>query len=490
MKRIIPATVVLIILAGAALLLSQTAPPAAPQMRHISPEIQKMVEATDYKAVRIKKIPFGVEAWTFRRFTFFETLAKLKELGIAYVEAYPGQPLSADLPKLVFDENMTEATMVKVKSKLKETGVSIVAYGVCDIGKNEASMRKVFDFARKMGFRTVVCEPADDDFTLLERLVKEYDVRIAIHNHPAPAKYNLPETVFAHVDGRDPRIGSCFDNGHFMRGMNDPREAMKLLQGRILDFHLKDRTDYGTGRGQDDAWPGQGKGKGNLRDLLAELTLQGYDGYISMEYEKESEVANPVPAVKAAMAYVKSVTYFDGYDQIFKGEKHGWNHYGPGYFEADPKTGVLKGQGGMGLLWYGKKYKDFILECDYKCASPETNSGIFLRVPDVPISDDYIYHSFEIQIYDAGKDIHGTAAVYDVQAPKLQAFLPAGEWNHIKIEFRGSHLKIELNGKLVQDWEAKPGGKVKDFALAGFIGFQNHDSVAPPFFRNIYVKEL
>jgi len=166
-------------------------------MRHISPEIQKMVEATDYKAVRIKKIPFGVEAWTFRRFSFFETLAKLKELGIAYVEAYPNQPLSADLPKLVFDENMTEATMAKVKSKLKETGVSIVAYGVCDIGKTEASMRKVFDFARKMGFRTVVCEPADDDFTLLERLVKEYDVRIAIHNHPAPAKYNLPETVFA-----------------------------------------------------------------------------------------------------------------------------------------------------------------------------------------------------------------------------------------------------------------------------------------------------
>jgi sugar phosphate isomerase/epimerase len=444
--------------------------------------------AQDYAAVRIKKIPFGVEAWTFRRFTFFETLAKLKELGITFVEAYPGQPLSADLPKLVFDENMSDATLAKVKDKLKEAGVTVVAYGVCNIGKTEASMRKVFDFAKRLGFRTVVCEPADDDFALLQRLVAEYNVRIAIHNHPAPAKYNLPETVFAHVDGKDPRIGSCFDNGHFMRGMTDPREAMKLLEGRIFDFHLKDRTDYGTGKGQDDAWPGQGKS--NLRDLLAELTLQDYDGYISMEYEKESEVADPVPAVKAALAFVKSVTYYEGYSQIFKREKSGWNHYGPGYFEADTKTGVLKGQSGMGLLWYTKKYKDFILECDYKCATPETNSGIFVRVPDIPMSDDYIYHSFEIQIYDVGQGIHATGAVYDVQAPKLAAAKPAGEWNHIKIEFRGTHLKIELNGKLVQDWEAKPGGKVKDFALSGYIGFQNHDSVAPPYFRNIYVKEL
>jgi sugar phosphate isomerase/epimerase len=491
MKRIVLIGIALIMAAGAALTFAQT--PAAvrddrvaPQIRHISPELQKKVEATNYKDVRIKKFPIAMQAWTFRRFTFFDTLAKMKELGLGYVQAYPGQALAADMPNLTFDHNMTDATMAKVKDKLKETGVSVVAYGVCDIGKTEAGMRKVFDFARKMGFRTVVCEPADDDFTLLEKLVIEYNVRIAIHNHPAPAKYNLPETVFAHMDGKDSRIGSCFDNGHFMRGMNDPREALKLFEGRIVDVHLKDRTDYGSGRGQDDtAW---GQGKGNVRDLLAELTNQDYAGYLTMEYEKESEAADPVPAIKASVAYVKSITTYEGYDQIFKREKSGWNHYGPGYFEADTKTGVLKGQGGMGLLWYTKKYKDFILECDYKCATPETNSGIFLRVPDVPMSDDYIYHSFEIQIYDAGKDIHVTGAVYDVQAPKMNAFLPTGEWNHLKIEFRGTHLKIELNGKLVQDWEAKPGGKVKDFALAGFIGFQNHDSIAPPFFRNIYVK--
>ncbi len=354
-------------------------------------------------------------------------------------------------------------------------------------------MRKVFDFARKMGIRVIVCEPADDDFTLLEKLVKEYDIKIAIHNHPAPSKYNLPETVFSHVDGKDPRIGSCADSGHWMRGMNDPREAFKLLAGRILDVHLKDRSDYGTAKGVDDvAW---GSGKGRIRDLLAELTLQDYDGYLTMEYENESEVGDPMPAFRKSIAYVKSVTYYDGYTQILRRggggyEKYGWNHYGPGYFECDPKTGVLKGQGGMGLLWNGKKVRDFVLECEFKCSTPTTNSGIFLRVPEVPVSDDYIYHSIEIQIDDTSTGIHHTGAAYDIEAPKVLASRPTGEWNHMRIEFKGMRLKVELNGKTVLDWDAHPGGKVRDLAPEGYIGLQNHDSQSPPFFRNVYLKEL
>ncbi|MHB8055943.1 MAG: family 16 glycoside hydrolase, partial [Candidatus Aminicenantales bacterium] len=443
--------------------------------------------------VRIKNFPIASEAWTFRKFTFFETVRKLKDLGVKGVEAFPGQPLAAEFPGAPFSENMTPEQIAKTKDVLKAAGVTLYGYGVVDIGTTEAEMRKVFDFARTMGIQVIVCEPADDDFTLLQKLVDEYDLKIAIHNHPAPAKYNLPETVFDHVKGKDPRLGSCADNGHWMRGMNDPREAFKLLEGRILDVHLKDRSDYGTGQGVDDVpW---GSGKGAIRDLLAELTLQDYDGWLTMEYENEAEVGDPMPAFRKSIAFVKSVTYYDGYEQIFHRrwngyEKHGWNHYGPGYFEADSKTGVLKGQGGMGLLWYGKKVKDFILELDFRCSTETTNSGIFLRVPDVPTSDDYIYHALEIQIDDHSTGIHHTGAAYDIQAPRVSASLPAGEWNHMKIEFRGAHLKVEINGILVQDWEAHPGGKVTDIFPEGYLGLQNHDSDSPPYFRNIYLKEL
>jgi len=487
MKRTI-AVLALIVVAAAA---AGPACQAAPQIRHISPELQKAVAETDYGSVRIKSFPFASEAWTFRKFTFVETLAKLKELGVAAVEAFPGQALAAEFPGARFDEAMTDEQVAFAKEALKASGVALYGYGVVDIGTTEASMRRVFDFARKMGIRIIVCEPADDDFTLLEKLVAEYNIKIAIHNHPAPSKYNLPETVFNHVDGKDPRIGSCADSGHWMRGLNDPREAFKLLEGRILDVHLKDRSDFGTAKGVDDvAW---GSGKGMIRDLLAELTLQDYDGWLTMEYENQAEVDDPMPAFKKSIAYVKSVTYYEGWEQIFRRsggryEKHGWNHYGPGYFIVDEKTGVLKGQGGMGLLWYNKKLKDFILEAEFMCSTKTTNSGIFLRIPEVPVSDAYIYHALEIQIDDNSKGIHHTGAAYDIEAPLLEASRPTGQWNHIRIEFRGMHLKVVLNGKTVLDWDAKPGGKVQDLALEGYFGLQNHDSDSPPFFRNIYLK--
>ena len=186
----------------------------------------------------------------------------------------------------------------------------------------------------------------------------------------------------------------------------------------------------------------------------------------------------------------------DGFEQILKERegrysKEGWNHYGPGYFDLDPETGVLTSHGGMGLFWYAvKEYANFVLDVEFKCADENTNSGVFLRVPGVPTSDDYIYHSFEIQINDAGEAIHRTGAVYDAEAPIELASHAPGEWNRFRITFDGGRVAVELNGKLVVDWQAEPRGKVADFAAKGYVGLQNHDDQSPVFFRNISVKEL
>jgi hypothetical protein len=186
----------------------------------------------------------------------------------------------------------------------------------------------------------------------------------------------------------------------------------------------------------------------------------------------------------------------EGYEELLarsggRYEKHGWNHYGPGYFELNEATGVLKSQGGMGLLWYSRKtFKDFVLELDFQCAQKNTNSGVFVRVPGVVTSDDYIYHSFEVQINDSGRGTEMTGAAFDAEAPKFLASKPTGEWNHFKITFQGRQLTVELNGKVVLDWRAEPRGKVQDFAAEGYIGLQNHDSVAPVYFRAVKIKEL
>ncbi|MDH4195998.1 MAG: DUF1080 domain-containing protein [Candidatus Aminicenantes bacterium] len=201
-------------------------------------------------------------------------------------------------------------------------------------------------------------------------------------------------------------------------------------------------------------------------------------------------------AVLTLGALAESVNPYEGYEQLLgrsgeRYDKHGWNHYGPGYFELDESTGVLKSQGGMGLLWYSRKtFKDFVLELDFKCAQKNTNSGVFLRVPGVVTNNDYIYHSFEVQINDAGSGTEMTGGAFDAEPAKLLASKPTGEWNHFKITFQGRSLKVELNGKVVLDWQAEPRGKVRDFSAEGYIGLQNHDSVAPVYFREIWIKEL
>ena len=448
----------------------------------------------DLSQVKIKKFPVAMQCWTYRKFTFFEAVEKTRALGIKYLQAYPGQRLSAEEKGAVFSHLMTDPQVEAVRKRLTEAGMEVVGYGVVDIGRTEPEMRKAFEFARKMGIQVIATEPQDADFPVLDKLVKEYDVRIAVHNHPEPSKYAKPQTVFEGIQGLDERIGSCADPGHWMRGGLRPLDALRLLTGRVVDVHIKDRSDFGTDEGADDV--AIGEGKAGLHDILAELTLQDYAGYLTIEYENEKEVLTPEPAARKGLENIKALTYFDGYTPLlsrwnWRYSKHGWNHYGPGHFVLDEKTGILKSQGGMGLLWYSvKKWRDFDLELEFQCAEKNTNSGIFYRVPDLPTSDDYIYHSFEVQIYDAGEGIHKTGAIYDAVAPVQDVAKPTGEWNLLKITCQGKRIRVEVNGVQVVDWEMEPRGKIRDFAAEGYIGLQNHDSIAPVYFRNIFAKEL
>lgn len=448
---------------------------------------------SEYKDIRIRKFPIAIQCYTFREYSFQEALKKAKAMGIDFVQPWPDQILRADKPDVKFDHNLSEEDIQWVKRTLAEHNLRLVAYGVVDFENTEEDMRKVFDFAKKMEIRTVITEPAFDDFSLLERMVEEYDINVAIHNHPAPSKYARPEAVLERIQGRDERIGACVDTGHWMRSGVNPLEGLKKLAGRIIDVHLKDLDAFGELKAEDVPF---GQGLVNVHDILAELTEQNFRGYLTVEYEKEAHALNPAPAIKEGLVYIKGITYYEDYEEILgwwdgKFSKHGWNHYGPGYFVLDEKTGILKSQGGMGLIWYSrKKYADFVLELEYKCSQVDTNSGIFLRVPEVPSSDDYIYHSFEVQIYDCGSGIHKTGGIYDAEAPLSDAFKATGEWNYYKITFRGDSIHVLLNGVEVIDWKAEPRGKIKDFAREGYIGLQNHDSVSPVYFRNIYVKKL
>jgi sugar phosphate isomerase/epimerase len=241
----------------------------------------------------------GCQAYSFNRFTFFEAVDKVALMGLRYIEAYPGQRLSADMAAdVVFDHNMSADIQQKARAYLEEKDVNLVNYGVVGLPDDEAESRKVFDFAKAMGIETIVSEPDYDAFKMLDKLAQEYGINVAIHNHPKPSKYWNYEKVLEVSKGCSERIGACADTGHWMRSGIKPVEALKALEGRIVSFHLKDLNEFGKRSAHDTIW---GQGKADMDAILKELKRQHFKGVFSVEYEHNWE--NSVPEISQCAKY-------------------------------------------------------------------------------------------------------------------------------------------------------------------------------------------
>lgn len=244
----------------------------------------------------------GCQAYTFNRFTFFEALEKIHQLGLRYVEMYPGQRLSRERPDVVTGDGMSPEVRAEVKARLKELNITLVAYGVVGLPNNEGACRRVFDFAKDMGIETLTSEPPFEAIDLLERLAEEYQINVAIHNHPEPSRYWNPDTVLKVCQGRSKRLGACADTGHWMRSGINPLEAIRKLEGRIISFHLKDLNKYGREGAHDVPW---GTGQANMRAILEELYRQKFRGFFAAEYEHNWE--NNVPDLAECVRFFEKV---------------------------------------------------------------------------------------------------------------------------------------------------------------------------------------
>ena len=171
----------------------------------------------------------GMQAYSFNRFTFYEAVEKNKALGMSTIEGYPGQKLSDQHGDAKFDHTMSPALMLEVKQMLKAQGVTLVNYGVVGLPNDEKECKRVFDFARTMGIETIVSEPPEDAFDLIDRLCQEYKIGVALHNHPKPSPYWDYKTVLRLCEGRSQWIGACADTGHWTRSGIDPVEAVRAL---------------------------------------------------------------------------------------------------------------------------------------------------------------------------------------------------------------------------------------------------------------------
>ena len=244
----------------------------------------------------------GLQAYTFNRYTVFEAIEKTAQAGGKVIEFFPGQKLSKEEPKVSWDHNASGEIIAKVQAKLKEHGIKAVNYGVVG-GKDEAEWRKIFEFGKKLGLYGITTEDILK-LDMIEPLVKEFDIKVGIHDHPRqPNKpdYKVwdPHYIVALTKNRDARIGACADTGHWQTSGLNPVYCLRVLKGRIISSHLKDKVAYGPSTDTP-----YGTGVGEIKACLDELKKQGFEGNISIEYE--SKWTESVPDVTKCIDFVRA----------------------------------------------------------------------------------------------------------------------------------------------------------------------------------------
>jgi len=184
--------------------------------------------------------------------------------------------------------------------------------------------------------------------------------------------------------------------------------------------------------------------------------------------------------------------------QLFNGrDLDGWEHVGPGRFVVE--NGLLKTEGGMGLLWYTReRFGNCVLRIVYKTSQEDSNSGVFVRIADKPADEWFgVHHGYEVQICDKQDEYHRTGAIYSLSPATSKPMNPPGQWNTMEITLKGKYILVSINGVKVtnfdpdgpvperkQNWEPERGPRPE----TGYIGLQNHEDYDPN--THVYFKEV
>lgn len=186
---------------------------------------------------------------------------------------------------------------------------------------------------------------------------------------------------------------------------------------------------------------------------------------------------------------------------LFNGQDlEGWEHIGPGKFVVE--DGLLKTQGGMGLLWFaGEKFGDCDLRVVFKTTKKSDNSGVYVRIEDQPDDPWYaVHHGYEVQIIDGDNPFRRTGSVYSFAEAKSKTSKPPGEWNTLEISLDGNLIHTKLNGEVVADFDpAGPAPKLNKRGgmgdpepgprpESGYLGLQNHDEDSVVYFKEVSVR--
>lgn len=237
-------------------------------------------------------LKMGLQSYSLREFKAEQAMQYTKDLGLKYWESYPAHVPMGTLPKHIETQ----------KELLSKYGITLVAYGVVPFDTNENAARERFEFAKAIGIRSLSADPNPDKatFDLLDKLVAEYDVAIAIHNHGPTHRYNKISDVEKVIKDRHPKIGACVDTGHYLRSDEDPVDAVNRFGKRLFGVHLKDVKTLPDGQKH---FKIAGEGDLKVTELLKALKKLKYDYCVAIEYEENAK--NPLPDIEACLKHVR-----------------------------------------------------------------------------------------------------------------------------------------------------------------------------------------
>lgn len=233
----------------------------------------------------------GLASYTFRAFSLDETIAMTRRLNLEAI-ALKSFHLPLDAPP---------DTIKSAAEKIRAAGLDLYGCGVVYM-KSADEIRQAFDYARAAGLSLIIGVPDIELLPLAEKAVREYDIKLALHNHgPTDKVYPTPESAYFKIRDLDPRIGLCLDAGHAARSGLDPAAVAEKYFDRLLDVHIKDVTSANVEGGPVEI----GRGVIDIPELLRVLVRLGYGGKVSLEFEKDEK--DPLPGAAESVGYLRGV---------------------------------------------------------------------------------------------------------------------------------------------------------------------------------------
>ncbi len=237
------------------------------------------------------KFELGVASYSLRKFPIDETLAFTKKLGVDNI-AFKSFHLKLDA---------SDAEIAEAVQKCKDAGINLYGGGVIYM-KSKAEVDQAFEYAKKAGMEMIIGVPNHELLSYVEGKVKEYDIKLAIHNHgPGDKLYPSAESAYVLIKDMDPRMGLCIDIGHTKRIHRSPSQDLKDFFDRVLDIHFKDVTKAD----HDGRTCIVGRGVIDFEQFVKDLIEMEYTGVVALEYEADGD--NPFPGMAESFGYIRGI---------------------------------------------------------------------------------------------------------------------------------------------------------------------------------------